>query len=87
MIRATIALTAVACLLAACGTTGTQDFQHFLDGVKELAQDPNCGHTDRIQGNLGGLGGNNLAVYLERTCPAKAPTVTPGAVVAAPPPA
>ncbi len=41
----------------------------IVGALKEIASDPRCGHTDRLQGNLGGLGGNNLSVFLERTCP------------------
>ncbi|MGZ6016746.1 MAG: hypothetical protein ACXWKM_13480 [Phenylobacterium sp.] len=77
-------LTVAAPLLAACGTMGSADFQHFMDGVKEIASDPNCGHTDRIQGNLGGVTGNNLAVYLERTCPARGSVTAPAPTPPAP---
>ena len=67
----------LACLavlsLEGCSTTGSTDFATFL---QQVASDPKCGHTDRVQGNLGGLTGNNLAVYLERTCPAPAGTAT-----------
>jgi hypothetical protein len=48
----------------------------YADFAKQIASDPKCGHTDRVQGNLGGLTGNNLAVYLERTCPAPAQAVS-----------
>jgi hypothetical protein len=80
---------ALACvLLSGCAgvtsLTGGSSSQ-LADTLKAIASDPNCGHTDRIQGNLGGLGGNNLNVYLERTCP---PHSTPiAAVVATPAPA
>lgn len=79
MLKTFVALTAAAMMLGACGTTGGMNSTDFLTAVKEIAQDPNCGHTDRIQGNLGGLGGNNLALYFERTCPAKGATPAPPA--------
>jgi hypothetical protein len=60
------ALTALAGLLGGCGSTNSPAFADF---AKQIATDPRCSHTDRIQGNLGGLSGNALAVYLERTCP------------------
>lgn len=67
-------LLAVGLLLSGCasmpGGAGNTDVAAMLT---EIAKDPNCGHTDRISGNLGGLGGNNLNVFLERTCAAKAP--------------
>ena len=66
----------VALPLCACSTANTATFADF---AKQIAQDPNCAHTDRVQGNLGGVTGNNLAVYLERSCPAKAATPTPPA--------
>jgi hypothetical protein len=46
--------------------SGLTQFNATLD---KLASDPRCGHTDRVQGNLGGLTGSNLAVFFERTCP------------------
>lgn len=67
-----LALSASAACLAGCGTLagGGSSLDTFNQTLKELATDPRCGHTDRLQGNLGGLTGNNLSVYLERTCPA-----------------
>lgn len=52
----------------------------IIGALKEIASDPRCGHTDRIQGNLGGMGGNNLSVFLERTCPPESTTTEPLAV-------
>jgi hypothetical protein len=69
-----IAIVVLALSLTACASTDTSS---FLDLVKTAAQDPRCGHTDRIQGNLGGIGGNNLAVYFERSCPAPPQVVQP----------
>ncbi|MBI1196751.1 MAG: hypothetical protein GC203_02705 [Phenylobacterium sp.] len=66
--------------LGACNTLGSgQGGTDLVGAVKEIASDPNCGHTDRVSGNLGGLGGNNLNVYLERSCPSPvaAPVSTP----------
>jgi hypothetical protein len=60
-------LLAGACV-ALCGCS-TANSQSFADFAKQIASDPRCGHTDRVQGNLGGVTGNNLAVYLERVCP------------------
>jgi hypothetical protein len=60
------ALTALAGLIGGCGSTNSAAFADF---AKQIATDPRCSHTDRVQGNLGGLSGNALAVYLERTCP------------------
>lgn len=51
------------------GATNTD----VIGAIKEIASDPRCGHTDRLQGNLGGLGGNNLSLFLERTCPPATP--------------
>lgn len=42
-----------------------------VGAIKEIAKDPNCAHTDRLQGNLGGLSGNNLSVFVERVCPVR----------------
>lgn len=58
---------AIGAALTGCSSTSSASFADF---AKAIASDPRCGHVDRVQGNLGGLGGNNLAVYLERTCPA-----------------
>lgn len=66
-----IAITGAALALTACSTMGTGNAD-VIGTLKEIASDPRCGHTDRISGNLGGLGGNNLNVFLERTCPAPA---------------
>lgn len=72
--------------VSACGSTGSS--ASFADFAKTIAEDPRCGHIDRVQGNLGGLTGNNLAVYLERTCPAGTPPTPPTAPApAGPPPA
>lgn len=69
-------------LLAGCSSTASS--QAFTDFAKEIATDPHCGHTDRVQGNLGGVTGNNLAVFLERTCPAPAQTPVPAPTSSAP---
>ncbi len=75
-----LALSAAAACLAGCGTLtgGPSGLETFNQTLEKLATDPRCGHTDRLQGNLGGLTGNNLSVYLERTCPpAQAPNAPP----------
>lgn len=71
--RTVLALTA-AVALSGCGVPGIPGGSNtdVLGALKEIASDPRCGHTDRISGNLGGFGGNNLNVFLERTCPAPA---------------
>jgi hypothetical protein len=66
---------ALACLLSGCGTTSGSSAQ-LTDTLKAIASDPNCGHVDRIQGDIGGLG-SGLHVFLERTCPAVPPAVPP----------
>lgn len=55
--------------LTGCASAGGAGLAQFNATLEKLASDPRCGHTDRLQGNLGGLTGNNLSVYLERTCP------------------
>ena len=59
-------------LIAALALSGcaSANQTQLLDTLKAVASDPNCAHVDRIQGTLGGFTGNNLAVFLERTCPA-----------------
>jgi hypothetical protein len=65
-----IAVTALSLSLGGCSSiTGAPNQTDVIGALKEIASDPRCGHVDRIQGNLGGLGGNNLSVFLERTCP------------------
>lgn len=58
-------------LLAGCASTASST--DIVGALKEIASDPRCGHTDRVSGNLGGFGGNNLNVFLERTCPVAPP--------------
>lgn len=62
-----VLIVAAALCLTACASNA-----NFHEAITEIASDPRCGHVDRIQGNLGGFGGNNLSVFLERTCPAAA---------------
>jgi hypothetical protein len=63
------ALLVIAGALGGCASvSGGSD---LVSAVQQIASDPRCGHTDRISGNLGGLTGNNLNVFLERTCPAQ----------------
>lgn len=73
MIRAALSITlaAAALSLGACGTplAGSKGQTDIVGALTTIASDPRCGHTDRISGNLGGLTGNNLNVFLERTCP------------------
>lgn len=64
---AAIALSGCAGMTAGAGNTD------LIGTLKEIASDPRCAHVDRVSGNLGGLGGNNLNIYLERTCPAGSP--------------
>jgi hypothetical protein len=71
------ALATAAMGLTACGTAlapGGKGQTDIVGALTTIASDPRCGHTDRISGNLGGLAGNNLNVFLERTCP---PRVVP----------
>jgi len=71
------AILACALILSACGTvTGGTSNAQLSDTLKAIASDPRCGHTDRVQGDLGGLG-SGLHVFLERTCPAA--VAAPGA--------
>ncbi len=72
-----IIIAGVCGLLGACSTTSVSQFN---DLVAKISADPRCGHIDRIQGNLGGvgaIGGGGLSVYLERTCPAGVGTPAP----------
>lgn len=64
--------------LALTGCAGLSNGQgaDVVQAVQAIASDPRCGHVDRISGNIGGMGGNNLNVFLERTCPA-APEALP----------
>lgn len=64
---------AAALSLGACAGLpgGDGSASGVLSVLREVAMDPNCAHTDRVSGNLGGLTGNNLNVFLERTCPAR----------------
>jgi hypothetical protein len=68
-IRTIARLAAPAALAASLGGCAVASSTAFADFAKQIATDPRCSHTDRVQGNLGGLTGNTLAVYLERTCP------------------
>jgi hypothetical protein len=73
----TIVILAACVALSGCSSlTGAPNQTDVIGALKEIASDPRCGHVDRIQGNLGGLGGNNLSVFLERTCP-PAPAAPP----------
>lgn len=65
-----LSLLALLLPLAGCQTADRQD---LTKAMTTIASDPSCGHTDRIQGDIGGLG-SGLHVFLERTCPAKAPS-------------
>jgi hypothetical protein len=64
------------CAMAGGGSNAA--LTQFNDTLGKIASDPRCGHTDRLQGNLGGLTGNNLSVFLERTCPPATPAPAPG---------
>lgn len=63
--------------LCACssftGPGGAQAQQAVLDTAKAIAQDPNCGHTDRLAVNLGAISTGQL--FLERNCPGPSGTV------------
>lgn len=87
LIVAAVSLAATA--LSACATLPGSGNADVVNAIKEIATDPNCGHTDRISGNLGGLSGNNLNLFLERTCPPRAPAApaSPPAASAEAPPA
>jgi hypothetical protein len=63
-----IAAAALAAVVSLSGGSSTA-LNQFNATLDKIATDPRCGHTDRLQGNLGGLTGNNLSVFLERTCP------------------
>lgn len=65
--------------LAACAGLPGGGGSDVGAALKEIASDPRCGHVDRIQGNLGGLTGNNLSVFAERTCPAAPAEAKPAA--------
>lgn len=76
----------VALALAGCGTAGLGAGNSDVIGtLKEIASDPRCAHTDRVSGNLGGLGGNNLNVFLERQCPLPQAAID-NIITGAPPP-
>lgn len=67
---------AAACLaVSGCAGVNSASSTQLSDTLKAIASDPNCGHTDRVQGDIGGLS-SGLHVFLERTCPAR-PAVTP----------
>lgn len=84
VLAAALALACAPLALSGCATAaGTT----LSDAMKEIASDPRCGHTDRIQGNLGGLSANNLSLYLERTCPPEAVATTGTLIPAAQAPA
>jgi hypothetical protein len=63
--------------LCACssltGPGGAAAQQSILDTAKAIAQDPNCGHTDRLAVNLGAISTGQL--FLERNCPGPSGTV------------
>lgn len=71
LIAGAIALASVA--MSGCGTltglTGANSGAQtaILDTAKAIAQDPNCGHTDRLAVNLGAISTGQL--FLERNCP------------------
>lgn len=69
--RQAIIVTALCLSLGGCSTLDTGGNSQLLEALQAMASDPNCGHTDRISGNLGGLSGNNLNIFLERQCPAR----------------
>lgn len=71
MMKPVLAACALLSLTACASVTGANQTE-ALKALQAIASDPNCGHTDRIQGDIGGLG-SGLHVFLERTCPAKAP--------------
>lgn len=62
------AATLAAAALSGCGTLSGGNGAEFTKALSQMASDPRCGHVDRIQGDIGGLG-SGLHVFLERTCP------------------
>lgn len=66
--------------LAACGTAGINGQNQFIAAVTEVAKDPRCGHTDRIDIDLS-LTGPRGKLFLERNCPLPAPTPLASAVI------
>jgi hypothetical protein len=56
--------------LTGCASMSGDSGKQLTDALQAMASDPNCGHTDRVQGDIGGLG-SGLHVFLERTCPAR----------------
>jgi len=88
--RLVLFASAAALALAGCQSipTGGSDASGVMRVLHEIATDPNCAHTDRVSGNLGGLTGNNLNVFLERSCPAQPaqkPAPSPPLSAGAPP--
>lgn len=69
--KAVLLIAAASVALSGCasaGLGGGTSQADFLKALQAMASDPRCGHTDRLQGDIGGLG-SGLHVFLERTCP------------------
>lgn len=59
-------IAAAALALSACSTMGG-GASGFTQAAAEIAKDPNCGHTDRINIILGVV--SSGSIFLERNCP------------------
>ena len=73
---------AAACLATSGCASGSSS---FMAAATEIAKDPNCAHTDRVNVTLGGMTGATGSVFLERNCAAATPAQA--ATVIAPAPA
>lgn len=60
---------ALSVTLSGCSTAAGGNGQ-FLSAITEIAKDPKCGHTDRVNVVLGPI--STGSVFLERNCPAPA---------------
>lgn len=54
--------------LSACASVQGATNTDLVNAIKEVARDPNCGHTDRIDIDLN-LTGPRGKLFLERQCP------------------
>ena len=64
------------CGVSGCGSTALNGQNQFISAISEIAKDPTCGHTDRIDIDLG-LTGSHGKLFLERACPIPAPAPAP----------
>lgn len=69
-----IAIAAASLAVTACGTIplgNDQTGKSWADAAIEIAKDPKCGHTDRIDIDLGIV--SKGKIFLERACTSPAP--------------